>query len=154
MTTPDRMLAWLREAMDAAQRDAESATPGPWEPEGDDPTDDIVLTVHDAEHGDLIGNTVAHVRGGNATTANMRHIARHDPAAVLRRIAKDRELLNDLLAEKHHVVEDPAYTCPAATTERDGGQNYQQGPCDCDRDTRVQRRVRLLAEGYDWTECE
>jgi hypothetical protein len=77
------------------------------------------------------------------------------PAAVLRRIAADRKLLDDLLAEKHHVCIDSWYTCPAATEERDGGTYAETtggGSCDCGRDERVQRRVRLLAEGWGWEE--
>ncbi|MFJ8006101.1 hypothetical protein [Streptomyces fagopyri] len=78
------------------------------------------------------------------------HMARHDPAAVRARIACDRMLLDDLLAEKHHVADDDAYTCPAATTVRDGGRNpYQQGLCDCGLDARTVRRVQLLALGYE-----
>ncbi|MGW9031491.1 DUF6221 family protein [Streptomyces sp. NPDC055722] len=135
MPGTDGMLVWLRAAMDAAQRDAEAATPGPWEPEGDDPTDDMVHTVHDGKHGDLVGKTVAHVRGGNATAANMRHIARHDPAAVLRRITADRKLL-----DLHQNVNGKCWECGQGYELTDWGPDF---PCTT---------VRLLAEGYGWTE--
>jgi hypothetical protein len=84
------------------------------------------------------------------------HMALHDPAAVLRRIAAERKLIADLLAERHFVNDgDCWYTCRAATEERDGGENCndtERGkPCDCGRDTRVNRRLRLLAEGWGWT---
>jgi hypothetical protein len=80
-----------------------------------------------------------------------------EPEAVLRRVAAARELLADLQAERHLVVEgDCWYTCPAATVERDGGDccddDRRGGPCACGRDARVERRVRLLAESWGWTE--
>ena len=83
------------------------------------------------------------------------HMARHDPAAVLRRIAAERTLIADLLAERHLVVDgDCWYTCRAATEERDGGENCNDDergkPCDCGRDARVNRRIRLIAEGWGW----
>ena len=89
--------------------------------------------------------------------ANLRHITLNDPHSVLRRIAAERRLLDDLNSEKHEVVEgDCWYTCAAATEERDGGETCDDSrtgaPCDCGRDARVQRRVRLLAEGWGWTE--
>ena len=79
------------------------------------------------------------------------------PEAVLRRVKADRALLADLLAERHLVVDgDCWFTCTAATEERDGGENCDDdrrgGPCDCGRDTRVERRVRLLAEAWSWEE--
>lgn len=85
------------------------------------------------------------------------HMARHDPAATLRRIAADRKLIADLLAEPHEVVEgDCWYTCAAATEKHDGGTTCDDTrlgkPCDCGRDARVERRVCLIAEGWGWTE--
>lgn len=84
-------------------------------------------------------------------------MVQHDPASVLRRVKADRALLADLRAERHLVVDgDCWFTCPAATDERDGGENCDDdrrgGRCNCDRDTRVERRVRLLAEAWGWEE--
>ena len=109
MTAPDRMLVWLRETLDAAERDARDSVGEPWRavdtPNGpevhvgtgddvdgkwareslgvdaaygcDDPYDDC----DDARHGYL---------------AEARLIAAHaGPDAVLRRINKERELLDD-----------------------------------------------------------
>ena len=80
------------------------------------------------------------------------HIARHDPARVLREVAAKRALLDDLLASRHDVVEDCWYTCAAATEEHDGGEtcdaSRRGGPCDCGRDARIQRYARLLAAPY------
>lgn len=163
MTDRDHMLSWLRDAMGAAQRDAEAATPGPWAPKTEDPGDDEVYTLHDGEHGDLVGDVVAHVRGqeyrgkSGQTLANMHLIANHaDPDAVLRRIATDRKLLDDLLAERHDDSEEDVWYACATLTDDDGDpvcpdETRAPGPCDCGRDARVARRVRLLAEAWGWT---
>lgn len=76
-------------------------------------------------------------------------VVANDPAAVLRRCAVDRELLADLLAEKHTVCEDSWYHCVAAD---DNGDRDCNQPCSCGRDERVERRLRLLADGYGYDE--
>jgi hypothetical protein len=85
-------------------------------------------------------------------------IQANNPAAVVRRVAADRRILADLLAEPHQVVGDCWYTCAAATEDRDGGttcrDDMEGEPCDCGRDARVERQVLLLAEGYGWKERE
>lgn len=70
-----------------------------------------------------------------------------------------RQLIEDIISDRHRVVEDCWYTCPAATEERDGGESCHEdanGQCDCGRDKRVERRLRLLAMPYadhpDWRE--
>lgn len=75
-----------------------------------------------------------------------------DPA-VLADLDAKLALLDDLLAERHHVNDgDCWYTCPAATEQRDGGEtcddNRRGGPCDCGRDARVERRLRILAQPF------
>lgn len=85
-------VAHLLAALDRAETTAHGATPGPWEAEGDDPTDDEVYTAHDGEHGDLYGQMVAFTRGPGSH-ANMLHIAAFNPAVVLRMVAADRQLL-------------------------------------------------------------
>lgn len=73
------------------------------------------------------------------------------PAGVLAEVEATRALLADLLEERHDVNEgDPWYTCIAATEEADGGESCDDerrgGPCDCGRDLRLTRRLRLLAQ--------
>lgn len=85
-------VAHLTAALDRAETMARGATPGPWEAEGDDPTDDEVYTAHDGEHGDLYGQMVAFTRGPGSH-ANMLHIAAFNPAVVLRMVTADRQLL-------------------------------------------------------------
>ena len=148
MTDAVRMVVWLREAMDAVERDAEAAGGDEWRLQ-DHPSD--VVAIYDSK-----GEPVVYDEGW-PTEAQKAHIVRHGPAAVLRRIAADRKMLDDLLAERHEVVDgDCWYTCAAATEEHDGGETCDDDrlgkPCDCGRDARVERRVRLLAEGYGWAE--
>lgn len=82
------------------------------------------------------------------------HIAEHDPARVLREIDSKRKLLADVLAEPHfRNEEDNWYSC-AALTDEDGDpvcldESRAPGPCDCGRDARVARRVRLLALPFE-----
>jgi hypothetical protein len=74
------------------------------------------------------------------------------PQAILADCDAKLALVDDLLAERHQVVEDCWYTCPAATEERDGGETCNDAdggkPCNCGRDARVARRLGLLAMPY------
>ncbi|MFB8182615.1 DUF6221 family protein [Streptomyces sp. NPDC055966] len=151
MTDTDQMVTWLRAAMDEAERISKAAaTPGPWTAHKYTWGDDFEASIGTYDETNVVGH--GYEGGGVVWWTDAVFIAANNPAAVLRRIAVDRQLLDDLLTEQHNVVEDPAYTCPAATAERDGGRNYHPGACNCGRDERVQRRVRLFAEGYGWTE--
>lgn len=143
--TADDLPAWLTTAMDAAQRDAEAAREGAegrWRRDG--------FPYREAGRiEDDLGSVVVY-NEGSPTEEQATHIARHNPAAVLRRIAADRKLIADLLDERHVVADDPWFSC-AAATERDGGcsEAGRWGkPCDCGRDERVERRLRIIAEGY------
>lgn len=81
------------------------------------------------------------------------------PRFVLAECAAKRRIVEELLATRHEVVEDCWYTCAEATEERDGGtccDDSRRGTgCDCGRDARVDRYLRLLAlpyadrDGYD-----
>ena len=82
-------VAWLRAAILARKAAAEAATPGPWEFEADDE----VFTVHDGEHGDLVGQTVAFTR--HRAEANGEHIAMNDPADILARCEAELAILGE-----------------------------------------------------------
>jgi hypothetical protein len=148
------VVAWLRAELDRVEQTAQATTVyqpyDEWTPVGVDEDRDTARSCWEVA---LIARPA--VRSPSARSL-MEHIAAHDPAAVLRRVAADRRLLDDLLNERHEVVEDDWYTCPAATVERDGGEccdeNRIGDPCNCGRDERAKRRVRLLAEGYGWEE--
>ncbi|MFI5880827.1 DUF6221 family protein [Streptomyces sp. NPDC051554] len=100
MTDTDRMAVWLREAMDAAERDAEAATQGAWLPkrasngwlidiEGAAASQEYVVA------GDGCGTPSCPGGGPIPNEADARFIAANDPAAVLRRIAADRKILEE-----------------------------------------------------------
>jgi hypothetical protein len=125
MTNSDQLVVWLREAMDAAERDAEAATPGPWSVNDESYPE----TVYSASNVDVVAGGRW---GGEASVfesaADAVHIARHHPAAVLRRIAADRKLLDDL----ERVVK---------------GDYIDDGELPL-----AEHVLRLLAEGYGWAE--
>lgn len=122
MSDAHGVVVWLRETLDAAQRDAEEAakdTDPEWSdggPHGE--------SVHALPHGD----PVAVDPWGYMSDGVRAHIARHDPAAVLRRITADRQILSLHRPDSEDRPE--CVTC---------GPRY---PC---------RTVLALAEGYGWT---
>lgn len=121
MTDTDRMLAWLREAMDAAEQIARAACEGAegrWHHLGDQHGGSVA--------GDHEGYHVAYDEG-YPTLEQATHIARHDPAAVLRRITADRQILDDC----DDVLHDFVFGA------------FRQLALDT---------VCRLAEGYGWTE--
>jgi len=118
MTDTDRMVAWLREAVDAAQRDAENAARAfpDWE------FDEFVNEIRDVPN----AGTVAYVPVPEFGP----HIARQSPAVVLRRIAADRK---QLALHRAEPGQHPDFC----------GYDKHQLPCP---------GLRLLAEGWGWTE--
>lgn len=152
MTDSDRLVVRLREAMDAAQRDAEAADGAEWSVEDlrliDQRDGELVETGR--EPGTLlIGNGL---RIASGVPAALAHVARHSPAAVLRRIDRHRKLL-DLHTTPHAVVElavEPVGElfcgeCDGPCTHKGEAECEICGQDGCDT-------VRLLAEGYGWTE--
>jgi hypothetical protein len=89
-------------------------------------------------------------------TADAKHMARWSPHVALEQVAALRESLDDVLAETHLVVEgDSWFTCAVATEEVDGGTCADDDAgdvCNCGRDVRVERRLRMLARavGVSW----
>lgn len=82
------------------------------------------------------------------------HITRHDPAAVIRRCATDRALIAEVMSWEH--VPDGYYSCPryvdASNGETELPESRAGRPCCCGLDSRRQRVLSLLAEGYGVTE--
>lgn len=158
MTDSDRMLVWLRAAMDAAQHDAEAAGDEQWRAV-DTPTGP---EVHVGAGDDVDGKWYREGMGVDAAyrcddpyddcdearrgyLAEARLIAAHaHPAAVLRRIAADRKLL-DLHTTPHTVVDGFCVEEGARCTHRGEAECVICGQDGCDT-------VRLLAEGWGWTE--
>lgn len=143
-------LAYLHATHAAVQVEAEAATKGPWEIEGDDHTANTVFSV--CEDPNLVGQRVAS-SWGPQTYDNMVHIARHDPGAVLRRIAADRKLI-----ELHAAVPDHGRFsergCDDTGCDGDHSdppvcrscRNYAGDPLEAPCAT-----VEILAEGWGWT---
>lgn len=127
----------------AAEAEAEAATKGPWEARP--PTDDgdgweiRAVVTPGREWRWVIG---AESGSGVYDEPDARHMARHDPAAVLRRIAADRALL-----AVHAPIPGSTPggdgivcgTCANSSREEVEGEPY---PCGT---------VRLIAEGWGWT---
>jgi len=86
----DGLIAFLNARLNEDEATAKTATAGPWEFEGDDPTDDEIYSVHDGIV-DLVGVTVAFTRDRNV--ANGQHIALHDAARVLREVEAKRAII-------------------------------------------------------------
>ena len=112
------------------------------------PGDDLSSSVHETDS----GSPVVIGPWEHLDLDVRRHIAASDPAAVIADCDAKLAVVDDLLAETHVVVEDPWYTCSAATEEHDGGRccdEHRRGkPCDCGRDTRVNRRLAILAQPF------
>lgn len=137
----DRMTAWLRQTLDEAEKIARAACldgAGHWQHHGYVSGADV--------SGDHDGYHVA-CDEGYPTLEQARHIALNDPAAVLRQIDRHRRLLDDLLAEPHAVL-----TPGGSTQIYCDADNNPDESCNCGRDARVQRQLRLIAEGWGWTE--
>jgi hypothetical protein len=101
-----------------------------------------------------------HAEGVNADPATP-HVFRTGPARVLREVKAKRGLLAAILAEPHTVIYgDEFYSCSQAVDPdpapgeggpgsgcADDGRAGQ--PCDCGRDARVERLLRILAGVYE-----
>lgn len=88
------------------------------------------------------------------------HVALHDPTTVLRRVARDRDMLARFLAEPHEQhPTNPWFSCRAVVTLVDGRRAHRTddaqepvGLCGCGRDGRVRGYLELMA-GADETEA-
>lgn len=151
MTDTDRLLTWLREVMDAAEGVVKALPSGPWRWEktendgyesllGADGT--YVLSTSDAE--------------GYQSWIDKRpgfdgYLQLMQPAAVLRRIAAERKLL-DLHTTPHTVVELAVKPVGELFCSECDGPCTHKGEAECELcgqgtcDT-----VRLLAEAWGWT---
>ncbi|MFJ8345043.1 DUF6221 family protein [Streptomyces sp. NPDC094153] len=133
MTDTDRLAVWLREAMDAAEQAARKASelcgchpPAPAWAFGDEATDGRIVVVDDPHPG--VKRKIGRRWNGSYEGLFMaEHIVRHDPEAVLRRIAADRKTLDDCDDVLHDFT-------PSAMQQL------------------ARSTIRNLAEGYGWTE--
>lgn len=108
------------------------------------------------------GIVVTHDRSVTLPPDVATHIARNDPARVLRRVAVTRELVAAILAEPHDWIPgDEYYSCSQAVDpyEDDPSERYPGSgcanpertgqPCDCGRDQRVARLLGIIATEWE-----
>jgi hypothetical protein len=77
------------------------------------------------------------------------YLLRYEPARVLADVARQRQMLERLLAEPHTSCDDPGYNCAALGWN---GKGNTGDACTCGRDERVRGYLELLA-GVDETEA-
>lgn len=100
-----------------------------------------------------MGPWAADLRGSGFPQGNADHIARHDPARVLRQVMAMRSLVALIEAERHfYVDEDTWYSCPQASEPDNpepgsgcGNENRAGLSCDCGLDKRVFERLAAIA---------
>lgn len=93
----DDLVARLRAAIDETERIARACEPGVDFHASEDPTKPGTFDAEAYESGSL-GNFV---QVGQADVPFVAHIVRHDPAAVLRRCAADRKILDMWVIDRH-----------------------------------------------------
>lgn len=118
---------WLGAQFDEDERITRAATQGDWVWSRE------FVTPPGYHH-----RTVGPLEPGDAA-----YIAEHAPARVLREIDVKRQWLEALIGEGHAALR------PGGSTQVYCGADYGTGePCDCGRDERVSRYLRLLALPY------
>jgi hypothetical protein len=146
------MVAWLRAELDRVEQLARAAGDETWSADLSDFVEWDMVNGRRAEVGRepgarVRGTSIAVYAPSAATErarADVLHIAAHDPAAVLRRVAADRQILDQhplkqTLALGPGLKARPVWVCRTCGGDvRDDPNAY---PCST---------VRLLAEGYGW----
>ena len=140
----DDLVQWLHDRLDEEAQRATAAGGVDWL-RAEHPGENVVIF-------DSKGEPVVYDEGW-PSEAQAAHIAEHDPARVLREIEAKRKMIADLLAERHQDSEEDTWYACAALTDEDGdpvcpNDARAPGPCDCGRDERVGRYLRLLALPY------
>lgn len=148
----------LNAGLDEDEQAAKAASPGPW-------TVGLARTAEVGELGIFSGGAgvvgSGYEGGGVWDRSDADHIARHDPARELREVAAKRDLIAAILAEPHaYIPGDEFYSCAQAEdpdpAPGEGGPgsgcsdpDRAGGPCDCGRDARAERLLRILAGIYE-----
>lgn len=138
MTDIDTLAATIRAGLDETERIARAVDDNspPWDGRWAADGNHALRTYN--------GWVLAYRAGREFVPGLLAHWVRHDPETVLRRVARDRQLLDLLLAEKHHFCDDPGYNCAALGWN---GKGSTGDPCDCGRDERVTAYLTVLAAG-------
>lgn len=84
------------------------------------------------------------------------HQSRFDPARELRQVTAHRDLIAAILGQPHRQVDDGWYSCAQAADDDEPepgsaclDEDRAGGPCDCGRDARVERLLRIMAGIYE-----
>jgi hypothetical protein len=126
----DDLIAFLHARLDEDEKEAATASPGPWHA---NPEQDEVVAVD--------GETVADGFALNSQQlrATVRHIVRHDPARVLREVEAKRRILELHKAVHYRQYDPPAWICLECSSRDDDHYHVTDAPCET---------VRLLALPY------
>jgi NADPH-dependent ferric siderophore reductase len=128
----DDLVAFLREQLDADERIARAATPGPWE---QDPERAGSLTSAEYWY-------VVDCSGTPAAGENAEHVARHDPARVLAEITAKRAIVDEHAPDRHgdcQVCADEEEFDEDSEGNGSWSRSAKRAPC---------RTLRLLAVPY------
>jgi len=146
MNEPD-VATWTRKQVEARLDLARKATQVPWEPEGDDPTDDEVWI-------DVDGKEWRHVIcRGPQSHENMLHVAANDPQDTIARCETELAILDMHAPTRPHPEFGFTYPAAAKFCGYDGpGDNWQaeQEPDHFPDALWPCRTVRLLAASYKY----
>jgi hypothetical protein len=124
----DDLVQWLGQQLDEDERIARAATAGPWTAMGQG-----VLDPSPPSNRLGIGMAVGHAAASADYNETAEHIARHDPARVLREIDAKRQII-----ALHHQLEDAQEMLDFCAT-CDATGKYPEYPCTT---------LRLLALPY------
>jgi hypothetical protein len=127
----DELVRWLGEQLDEDERIARAATDGPWVAEVSGETGNCVIPADAQSTREYVARTQLY-----AAAFDAEHIARHDPARVLREIDAKRRLV-----ELHHAEQVEAINA-------DGDERSGYWCFECDGEPFPCRTLRLLALPY------
>ncbi|MFF8910178.1 DUF6221 family protein [Streptomyces olivaceoviridis] len=115
----DDLVQWLRAQLDEDERIARAATPGPWEQ--DEPERCDFLRSGDGY--------VVDCGGSRAPRENAQHVARHDPARVLREIDAKRQLLDEHKPDRPKGRPNMERHCLTCTTAQAWDETAREANC-------------------------
>jgi hypothetical protein len=148
----EQLTEQVRAGLAADEETARAATPGPWQARwvGQDyqvhgPGQAYPYSVAEWTYAVATWEPEAATQRAECDTADAEHIARHDPARVLARVAATRALLDEILAWEH---ERRSPRCCEKVISPRGNR------CDCGRDARVLGLLRHLAQPYQASQEE
>lgn len=134
----DDLVQWLRAQLDEDERTARAATPGPWEwrHEYGEPWQPVAdgWLDYSGEHISAPGDRATLFGPGMTPHADAVHIARHDPARVLREIDAKRQVITKYTAAVERMEE------LASLCERLKAEGESTFMAEMDRATAIHRR--------------